>query len=136
MTFTFILKSKNHSAYNLCNYDVTGSILDSTLKVSFLFHFKHEETETQNGLVTCPRSHSNKPILEDTSTYEGFPGGSEVKNLPAVQKPQEMWVQSLGQEVPLEKSMAIHSSILAWRILWSEEPGGLWSMGLQRAGQD
>ena len=60
MTFTFILKSKNHSAYNLCNYDVTGSILDSTLKVSFLFHFKHEETETQNGLVTCPRSHSNK----------------------------------------------------------------------------
>ena len=60
MTVTFILESKNHSAYKLRNYDMIGSILDSTLKVSFLFHFKHEETETQNGLVTCPRSHSSK----------------------------------------------------------------------------
>ena len=45
-----------------------------------------------------------------------------VKNLPAVRVP---WVQSLGQEDPLEKEMAIHSSILAWRIPWTEEPGGL-----------
>ena len=45
-----------------------------------------------------------------------------VKNLPAM---QETWVQSLGQEDPLEKGMAIHSSILAWRISWTEEPGGL-----------
>ena len=45
-----------------------------------------------------------------------------VKNLPAMQK---TWVQSLGGEDPLEKEMAIHSSILAWRILWTEEPGGL-----------
>ena len=59
----------------------------------------------------------------------GFPGGSEVKNLPAV---QETWVQSLGQEDPLEKEMATHSSILAWRIPRTEEPGGLQSMGLQR----
>ena len=43
-----------------------------------------------------------------------------------------MWVQPLGQEDPLEEEMATHSSILAWRILWSEEPGGLQSMGLQR----
>ena len=43
-----------------------------------------------------------------------------VKNLPAV---QDIWVQSLSQEDPLEKSMAIHSSILAWRITWTEEPG-------------
>ena len=49
-----------------------------------------------------------------------------VKNLPAV---QETWVQSLGQEDPLEKGMATHSSILAWRIPWTEEPGGLQSMG-------
>ena len=47
-----------------------------------------------------------------------------VKNLPAV---QENWVQSLGQEDPLEKGMATHSSILAWRIPWTEEPGGLQS---------
>ena len=50
-----------------------------------------------------------------------------VKNLPAMQK---TWVQSLGQEDPLEKGMATHSSVLAWRIPWTEEPGGLSSMGL------
>ena len=49
-----------------------------------------------------------------------------VKNLPAM---QETWVQSLGQEVSLEKGMATHSSILAWEIPWTEEPGGLQSMG-------
>ena len=51
-----------------------------------------------------------------------------VKNLPAV---QETWVQFLGREDPLEKEMATPSSILAWRIPWTEEPGGLQSMGLQ-----
>ena len=49
---------------------------------------------------------------------------------------QEMQVQSLGQKDPLEKKMAIHSSILAWEIPWTEEPDGLQSMGLQRVGQD
>ena len=47
-----------------------------------------------------------------------------------------MWVQSLGQEDHLEKEIATHSSILAWRILWTEEPGGLQSMGSQRVGHD
>ena len=56
-----------------------------------------------------------------------------VKNLPEM---QEMWVQSLSWEGPLEKGMATHSSILAWRIPWTEEPGGLQSMGLQRVGHD
>ena len=50
-----------------------------------------------------------------------------VKNLPAIQETQ---VQSLGWEDSLEKGMATHSSILAWRIPWTEEPGGLWSMEL------
>jgi len=48
----------------------------------------------------------------------------------------ETWVQSLGQEDPLEKEMAIHSSILAWKIPWTEEPGGLQSMGSQRVRYD
>ena len=65
--------------------------------------------------------------------YLGFPGGSAVKNLPAI---QETWVQSLGQEDPLEKGMALHSSILAWSIPWREEPGRLQSMGLQRLGHN
>ena len=56
-----------------------------------------------------------------------------VKNLPAV---QETWIRSLGQEDPLEKEMATYSSILAWEIPWTEKPGGLQSMGLQRVGQD
>ena len=56
-----------------------------------------------------------------------------VKNLPAM---QETWVQSLGQKDPLEKGMAIHCSILAWRIPWTEEPGGLQFVGLQRVRHD
>ena len=59
----------------------------------------------------------------------GFPGGSVVKNLPAK---QEMWARSLGQEDPQEKEMATHSSTLAWEIPWTEEPGGLQSIGSQR----
>ena len=49
---------------------------------------------------------------------------------------RETWVRSLGREDPLEKEMATHSSILAWRIPWTEEPGGLQFMGLQRVGHD
>ena len=56
-----------------------------------------------------------------------------VKNLPVM---QETWVQSLGWEDPLEKGMAIHSSILTWRIPWREKLGGLQSMGSQRVGHN
>ena len=59
-----------------------------------------------------------------------FPSGSEVKNPPAM---QETKVQSLGWEDPLEKEMATHSRILAWEIPWTEEPGGLQSMGSQKS---
>ena len=56
-----------------------------------------------------------------------------VKNLPAV---QETWVPSLSWEDPLEKGMATHSNIIAWRIHWTEEPGSLLSMGSQRVGHN
>ena len=56
-----------------------------------------------------------------------------LKNLPIM---QETWIPSLGQADPLEKGMATHSSILAWRIPRTEEPGGLQSMGLQRVRRD
>ena len=56
-----------------------------------------------------------------------------VKNLLAM---QQTWVPSLGQEDPLEKEMATHSSILAWKIPWTEEPGKLQSMGSQKVGHD
>ena len=58
-----------------------------------------------------------------------FPGGSNTKHLPAM---QETRVRSLGWEDPLEKEMANHSSIVAWKIPWTEEPSGLQSMGLQK----
>ena len=66
-------------------------------------------------------------------SYGSSPVAQTVKNVPAM---WETWVQYLGREDPLEKEMATHSSILAWRIPWTEEPGRLQSMGSQRAGHD
>ena len=60
----------------------------------------------------------------------------QIKNLPAVQETQETWIQSLGQEDPLEEEMATCSSILAWEIPWTVEPGGLQSSGWQREGHN
>ena len=69
------------------------------------------------------RNNEQKQVLSHLlERLLGFPGVSVVKNLPAM---QENWVGSLGQEDPLEKGIAIHSSILAWRSPWTEEPGGL-----------
>ena len=64
----------------------------------------------------------------------GFSGGSDSKEFTS--NKQETWVRSLGQEDPLEKRLATHSSILAWRISWTEEPGRLQSMESQRVGHD
>ena len=74
---------------------------------------------------TCPR----KGLLD----YMGFLVAQLVKNLPAV---QETWVRSLGWEDPLEKEMATHTSVLAWRIPGMGEPVGLLSMGSHRVGHD
>ena len=62
-----------------------------------------------------------------STTIDDFPGGSVVKNPPAMQELQETLVRYLDLEDPVEKRMATHSSILAWRIPWTEEPGGLYS---------
>ena len=70
------------------------------------------------------------PFIKD------FPSGSAVKNPPVMQEMQETRVLSLDQEDLLEESMATHSSILAWRIPWTEEPGGLRSIGSQRVRHD
>ena len=69
-------------------------------------------------------------MLVAPPSFQGFPGGSEIKNPPAVQEEQETWVGSLGQEDPLEKEMAPHCSILAWKSPWIKEPGEPQSMGL------
>ena len=67
-------------------------------------------------------------------TSRDFPGGSDGKAVKPTMR--ESRVQSLGWEDPLEKEMATHSSILAWRIPWTEEPGGLQSMGSQTVGHN
>ena len=73
--------------------------------------------------------------LTNTMVLLGFPGGSdsEESESPAM---RETWVQSLGLEDALEEEMATHSSTLAWKILWMEEPCGLQSMGSQGVGHD
>ena len=67
---------------------------------------------------------------------KGFPSGSVVKNLAAVQEPQETWVQSLDQEDSLAEDVATHFSIPAWRTPWTEEPGGPQPIGSQRVRHD
>ena len=81
-----------------------------------------------------PEEHLNSRGAAITGAYRGAsPVAQRVKRLPAM---RETWVLSLGQEDPLEKEMATHSNILAWKIPWIEEPGGLQSTGLQRVGHD
>ena len=87
-------------------------------------------------MVLRPWRKNRKKKQEDLGLRggrRGFHGGSAVKNPPIR---QEMWVQSLGGEDPLEEGMATHSSILAWRFPWTEEPGGLQSIRLQRVAHD
>ena len=72
-------------------------------------------------------------ILSTTTVFRAALVAQMAKNLPAMQETQ---VQSLGWKDPLEKGMTTHSSILAWRIPWTEEPSGLQSMGLQRVGHN
>ena len=84
----------------------------------------------ESGIKLCdlfqtPRQHSSLAL---PIRNKGLPQWL-VKNLPAMQEPQETKVQSLGREDPLEEKMATHSSILAWRFPWTMEPGGQQSMG-------
>ena len=81
-------------------------------------HFTHSSTDAQ------------------LSDFYFFPGGASGKEPTCQFRRHETWVPSLGQEDPLEKEVATHSSILAWRIPWTEQPGGLQSMGSQRVGHD
>ena len=83
----------------------------------------HEESDTTERLIWSDL------ILKKWASLVA----QRLKHLPSM---WEIWILSLGWEDPLEKAMATHSSILAWKIPWTEEPGGLQSMGLQRVGHD
>ena len=86
-----------------------------------------DEIIDSRGLIKLVRIYDQHSIL-------GFPGGSDgKKRLPTM---RETRVRSLGREDPLETEMATHSSTLAWKILWTEEPSRLQSMGSQRVGHN
>ena len=78
----------------------------------------------------------NRSLLVIYFIYEGFPGGSAVKYRSAMQETRETQVQFLSQEDPLEEGMVTHASIPAWRVPWTEEPGGLQSTVSQIVGHD
>ena len=102
---------------------------------SFLWkssHIKKENGTPHGFLVPMLLFAKTKSILCYFPSLASLVSQS-LKRLPAM---WETWVWSLGQKDPLEKEMATHSSILAWRIPWMEEPGGLQSMGLQRVGHN
>ena len=84
--------------------------------------------EDLNGAELLWRQHKSHMSLYGEQYVWSFLVAKTIKNLPAM---QETWVRSLGQKDPLGKGMATHSSILTWRIPWTEEPGGLHSMGSQ-----
>ena len=73
-------------------------------------------------------------LWDELTSVKGFPGGSVVKNLPATWEMPEMGVRSPGREDPLEEEMATHSSILAWKIPWTQEPGRLYSPWTHKSG--
>ena len=87
-----------------------------------------------NTMLHIFRFYTYKHTHTHTHTHKGASLVAQMVNNPPAM--QEAWVQSLGQEDPLEKGMTTHSSILAWRIPWTEEPGGLQSIGSQRVGHN
>ena len=91
---------------------------------------RDRESETKRDKLS--KRHTHKQNKEDLETQPGFPGGSDGKETPCNARGP---VLSLGQEDSLEKGMASHSSVLAWRIPWTEEPGRLQSMGSRRVGR-
>ena len=86
-----------------------------------------EKAQSWLGIQGLLNKYSTGPL------YSASLVAQRIKRLPAM---QETWVRSLGWEDPLEKEMATHSSIVAWRIPWTEEPGRLQSTGSQRGGHD
>ena len=124
------------SRYNKISYILSPCLFYHFSFVSELLGggWKKKKKKVTLSASSSPCIHPSLWSLEMVCTLvRGFTSGSVVKNLPAM---QETWVQSLGGENPLEEGIATHSSILAWKIPWTEEPGGLQSMGSYRVGRN
>ena len=102
--------------------------IDKTMPFSQIVPLSPSPTESKRLFYT-----SVSLLLSGIQCYGVSLVAQRLKHLPLM---QETWVRSLGREDPLEKEVAIHASILAWRIPWMEEPGRLQSMGWQRVGND
>ena len=90
--------------------------------------------QTKNEIFFCRQP--VHVIISKLSCQCDFPGSASGKESACQCRRHETWVRSLGWEEPLEKEIATHSNILAWKLPWTEEPGGLQSMGSQRVGHD
>ena len=124
------------SRYNKISFILSPCLFYHFYFVSELLGEGNEKKKKKKNVTVfaswSPCIHPSLWSLEMVCTLvRGFSSGSVVKNLPAM---QETWIQSLGRENPLEEGIATHSSILAWKIPWTEEPGGLQFMGLYRVG--
>ena len=120
-----------------CHFILQGTFLTQVLNLGLLHCRQILYQLSYEGSTHSPLALTRRTYLAKTLTFKSSVRASLVaqrlKRLPAM---QETWVQFLGREDSLEKEMATHSSILAWRIPWTEEPGGLQSTGSQRVGYD
>ena len=114
----------------IVNKRVQNAVLGCNLKNSRMISVCFQGKPFSITVIQVYASTSNAKEAEIELFYK------VVKNLPSMQETKEARVQSLGQEDPLEEDMETHSSILAWRILWTKEPGGLQSTVLQRVGHN
>ena len=96
-------------------------------------HWRVKVQKILHDLLRFSFTFNNLPIIFTYILIWRFPGGSDSNNLPAM---QETWVQSLGQKDPLRKGMSTQSSILAWKVAWTEEPDRLEFMESQRVRRD
>ena len=128
VNIVFLKEKKKHLVF--CEQLDIPFLKDQGMDGSFPFQHYY----LYDRLKTKP---SSKPppsrLISYLSSLSGFPSGSAVKSLPTM---EEMWVWFLGQEDPLKKEMATHSSILVWEIPWTGLPGRLQSMGLQGVGHN
>ena len=109
--------------------------LKNALEISILLFISEDHDSHKNNIEDIHHPANCWRLLK-LKNLSDILGSSVVKNLPANAETQKMWVQSLGQEDPLEEEIATHSSILAWKIPRTEDPGGLWSTESQRVGHD
>ena len=120
----------------LYQFQVYNKVIQLQIHIySFIFRFRLLQNIEQCSLcytVGC----FWLSLLYIVIVYVGFPGSAEVKNQLSMVETQEKWVESLGREDPLERGMATHSSILAWKISWTEDPVGLQSMESKRVRHD